>query len=225
MRLLATWTCAFLALAVLAGATRAEVAVGPTHVPTAMIAPQVALLFGAEHNTLKAVPEWQLSELARGNTGAPNDASLKDAAKAPYTLSYLDSQPKPTGGAEWNCLREAIYFEARGEPIRGEFAVAEVILNRVDSPDFPNSICSVVKQTASDGCAFSWYCDGKSDTMYDKVSEDRAGRIAWLMMQPGEPRPLTSGATYFHSRAVKPGWSREVIETAAIGGHLFYRQP
>lgn len=204
---------------------QADVTISTSNDPSVMIGQQVASLFGAEHRTLKAVPEWQLSALARGNSGAANSASSAGSAKPPYTLAYLDSLPAPKGDAQWNCMREALYFEARGEPIKGQFAVAEVILNRVDSPDFPNTVCSVVKQTARDGCAFSWYCDGKSDKMRDVASEDRAGRIAWLMMQPGEPRPLTDGATYFHSRAVKPGWSREVIETAAIGGHLFFRQP
>lgn len=221
MRLLASWICAVLALSVLAGTAHADVTVSRSNDPSVMIGAQVASLFGAEHKILKAVPEWQLSALATGQ----NDASTTKADKPPYTLAYLNSLPAPKGGASWDCLREAIYFEARGESLKGEFAVAEVILNRVASPDFPNTVCSVVKQTGHDGCAFSWYCDGKSDVMHDQASVDRAGRIAWLMLQPGEPRPLTSGATYFHSRAVRPGWSREVIETAAIGGHLFFRQP
>lgn len=221
MRLLKTWTGAVLALTVLAGAASAEVTVSRSNDPTVLIQTQFASLMGAEHRTMNAVPDVQLTALAIGPqayAAAPKPNTLA------YTDAYLAALPAPTGGSDWDCLRKAIYFEARGEGIRGEFAVAEVVLNRVDNPLYPRSVCGVVQQGGHGACAFSWVCDGYSDVMRDGVSANRAGRIAWAMMQPGTARPLTAGATYFHTRHVRPGWSRDVVQTASIGSHLFYRQ-
>jgi len=129
---------------------------------------------------------------------------------------------KPT--PEWRCLSEAIYFEARGESLIGQFAVAEVILNRRDSEVFPDTVCDVVGQGAQTGraCQFSYKCDGKSDRPSEKRAFERIGRIAWIMLQ-GKPRILTGMATYYHTTAVNPSWARKFIQTAKIGVHLFYR--
>jgi spore germination cell wall hydrolase CwlJ-like protein len=111
---------------------------------------------------------------------------------------------------------------ARGESLKGQFAVAEVILNRVDSPRYPNTVCGVVEQGGRGGCQFSYHCDGARDVMRDREAVDTAGRIARLMLD-GAPRQLTYGATHFHTRAVNPRWSRVYDRTAAIGAHLFYK--
>lgn len=139
------------------------------------------------------------------------------------TEEWLMARPEPTGDAEWQCLTEALYFEARGESLEGQIAVAEVILNRVDSPLYPRTICGVVKQRGGGGCQFSYVCQGKAK-MREKGPADLAGRIARAMLD-GAPRLLTDGATHFHTRGVKPSWSRRFARTAAIGAHLFYRQP
>lgn len=137
-----------------------------------------------------------------------------------YNAAWLMSLPVPQGDAQWQCLSEAIYFEARGETLRGQFAVAEVILNRVDSPMYPKSVCGVVKQT----CQFSYTCDGHSDVMGDPGARALAQRIASVMLD-GAPRKLTQGATHFHTTNVSPAWARRFPMTAQIGAHLFYRQP
>jgi spore germination cell wall hydrolase CwlJ-like protein len=140
------------------------------------------------------------------------------------TEAWLMAQPAPEGDAEWQCLTEAIYFEARGEGLEGQVAVAEVILNRVDSPLYPRSICGVVKQRGGGGCQFSYVCDGRTDRMREAAAADLAGRIARAMLD-GAPRLLTEGATHFHTRAVRPGWSKRFALTATIGAHKFYRHP
>lgn len=140
------------------------------------------------------------------------------------TEEWLMSRPEPAGDDQWTCLTEALYFEARGESLEGQIAVAEVILNRVDSPLYPRTVCGVVRQRGGGGCQFSYVCDGRADRMRDKASADRAGRVAQAMLD-GAPRVLTDGATHFHTRAVKPSWSKRFARTAAIGAHLFYRQP
>jgi len=139
------------------------------------------------------------------------------------TEDWLMAQPEPQGDSAWQCLTEAIYFEARGESLDGQIAVAEVILNRVDSPLYPRTVCGVVRQRGSGGCQFSYVCDGRTDRMREKGSAELAGRIARAMMD-GAPRVLTDGATHFHTRSVRPSWSRRYAHTATIGAHVFYRK-
>ncbi|SES32400.1 Cell wall hydrolase CwlJ, involved in spore germination [Tranquillimonas rosea] len=142
-----------------------------------------------------------------------------------YTAAYLADQPAKEGGAQWRCLTEALYFEARGEDVKGIFAVAEVILNRVDSGRFPDSVCGVVKQGTGKihACQFSYTCDGAPEVVHEMRAWRKVGKIATLMLD-GAPRRLTDGATYYHTRAVSPGWSNSFDRTTAIGAHLFYRQ-
>jgi len=141
-----------------------------------------------------------------------------------YEAGWVASQPNAKGSAEWRCLATALYFEARGETVKGQFAVAEVILNRVDSPAYPQSICGVVNQRSSKGCQFSFICDGNSEAIREQAAFVQAGKIASVMLA-GAPRGLTQGATYFHTTNVRPGWAHKFPRTAAIGSHLFYRQP
>ena len=133
---------------------------------------------------------------------------------------------EPKGGPQWRCLSEALYFEARGEGLIGQIAVAEVILNRVDSSSFPDSVCKVVRQGAErrNACQFSYNCDGKPERVTEAAAFERAGRIARAMLD-GRPRTLTGGAVYFHSAKVRPRWTRKMVRTAEIGAHIFYRQP
>ncbi len=145
-----------------------------------------------------------------------------------YNRGWLDAQRFRTGGSEWQCLSEALYFEARGETVKGQFAVAEVILNRVDSPNYPGSVCGVVNQGASSGrkyaCQFSYACDGNPETIHERGAFQRVGKVARLMLE-GAPRQLTEGATHYHTTAVSPRWARKFPMTAQIGVHRFYREP
>jgi spore germination cell wall hydrolase CwlJ-like protein len=132
--------------------------------------------------------------------------------------STIDAMPAASGGPEWQCLAEAIYFESRGEPISGQIAVAEVVLNRVDDRRFPRTVCGVTRQ----GCQFSYVCDGHADVMKNALPRARSEKIASLMLA-GRARSLTDGATYFHTRAIRPDWSRRFTHTTTIGHHMFYR--
>lgn len=139
--------------------------------------------------------------------------------KIRYERSWIDRRPAPAQrDPEWRCLATAVYFEARGEPVRGQFAVAEVILNRVGDPRYPDSVCGVVNQS----CQFSYTCDGKPERIREPEAFLRAGKIAELMLR-GADRALTDGATHFHTTAVRPDWSRRLPRTAQIGAHFFYR--
>lgn len=141
-----------------------------------------------------------------------------------YDQSFLANVPQAEGDAEWQCLAEALYFEARGESVAGQFAVAEVILNRRDSALYPRTVCGVVRQGNRRGCQFSYACDGHPERIHERAAYVQVGKIARLMLD-GAPRALTSGATHFHTRAVRPAWARRFPETARIGAHIFYRQP
>ncbi|WP_054005678.1 cell wall hydrolase [Cypionkella psychrotolerans] len=237
MRFHQAWTSAAAALCVLSGAAFADVTVSHSNDPTLLMGSQMASLFGAEHKAFDALPEGKLTAMAVGPKAVVPEAQKPvKAAKADkktelqnpvlisYTADWLMAQPAPIGDAQWQCLKTAIYFESRGETLQGQFAVAEVVLNRVDSPRYPKTICGVVQQRGSGSCAFSYSCDGNKDVMTEPGPADVAGRIARVMLD-GAPRQLTAGATYFHTRAVSPSWSRQFARTAAIGSHLFYRQP
>ena len=143
-----------------------------------------------------------------------------------YARSFLAELPAATGGDDWRCLTEALYFEARGEDMRGIFAVAEVILNRVDSVRFPATVCDVVTQGtgARYQCQFTYTCDGLAETVREPRSWARVGKIARLMLD-GAPRRLTSGATHYHTRAVDPRWASTFARVSTIGEHHFYRMP
>jgi len=141
-----------------------------------------------------------------------------------YTKAWLDQQPKASGDTHFRCLAEALYFEARGESIRGQFAVAEVILNRVDSTRFPNSLCGVINQGTGKKyqCQFTYTCDGKEEVIHEKRAYERVAKVARAAID-GIAEEMTSGATHYHTKAVRPSWSRVYKETARIGVHIFYR--
>ncbi len=143
-----------------------------------------------------------------------------------YSKEYIDLQPNYVGNAQWRCLAEALYFEARGEPVAGQFAVAEVILNRRDSRRFPNTVCGVVNQGTGKKyqCQFSYTCDGIAENISERKAWLRVGKVARLILA-GAPRKLTHGATHYHTNAVNPNWARVFPKTASIGVHYFYRMP
>ena len=128
------------------------------------------------------------------------------------------------------CLATAVYFEARGEPVVGQVAVASVIMNRVEDARFPNDVCRVVKQgpvyrsgmPVRHKCQFSFYCDGKSDKMRDRESKIRATRISELVLSKTVMDP-TEGSTFYHADYVLPSWAATKTRVVQINKHVFYR--
>ena len=123
------------------------------------------------------------------------------------------------------CLAYSLYWEARSEPVRGKIAVAEVILNRVESSHYPDDICSVVKQQSRGICQFSFYCDGKSDKPRNHRAYQRSMYLAELMIEEGDYiTVLGKGVTHYHADYVDPYWCRspKMNRVAKIGKHLFY---
>ncbi len=151
---------------------------------------------------------------------------LQQAALSIFTDEWIDSRPRAIGDDEWRCLTQAIYFEARGESIKGQFAVGEVILNRVANPRFPSSICGVVHQGTGKRyqCQFTYMCDGYKETIHDPQAYERVGKAARALLDGYYQMGVTVGATHYHSTDVSPRWSRVYTRTTRIGRHVFYRQ-
>lgn len=148
----------------------------------------------------------------------------KSATPIEFSKSWLDAQPKAKGGDELQCLAEALYFEARGETVKGQFAVAEVILNRVKSERFPGSACGVINQGTGKKyqCQFTYTCDGYKEVINEPRAFERVSKVARAALDGAAPE-LTEGATHYHTTAVNPRWSRVYTKTTAIGEHIFYR--
>ncbi len=189
-----------------------------------ILAARLGALLGQERAAIQQVPDVRLAAL----TAVP-PASARNIPTAPdlitYDTTFLASQPSASGGEQWRCLAEALYFEARGESVVGMFAVGEVIMNRVDSARYPSTLCGVINQGTGRkfACQFTYTCDGNAEQIHEQAAWDRVGKVARLLMD-GAPRQLTAGATHYHTRAVNPRWARVFPRTASIGSHYFYRQ-
>ena len=124
-----------------------------------------------------------------------------------------------------HCLATGIYFEARGEPKAGQAAVAQVILNRVRAPSFPNTVCGVVYQNSHwrNRCQFSFTCDG----IKDRVRSPRHWRIAQDVARAATIGTAwfadVGSSTHYHADYVNPRWNRKMARVAKIGRHVFYR--
>lgn len=119
-----------------------------------------------------------------------------------------------------NWLAMNIYHEARGETLEGMFAVGAVTLNRVASSKYPNTIEGVVKQRNQ----FSWYWDGKSDSVLEPKAWSTAKSVAKILLANDNLRirKKLDGVLFYHAVYVRPAWSRKVDRVATIGNHIFY---
>lgn len=178
------------------------------------------------------------SELAYGPSAGPSIASrFDDLLGGPgkgfvpplgdkdhsWAATPLDAQVYSK--KEQTCLATGIYFEARGESEEGQAAVAQVILNRVRAPSYPDTICGVVYQNAhwKNRCQFSFACDGIPDRITNRRAYTVAERIA-LEVTNGETWLAEVGSsTHYHATYVKPRWARAMDRVDKIGLHVFYR--
>ena len=179
---------------------------------------------------------------------------IDDGQAGSITLSenieLIDSKPPNIvhDDEQAMCMALNIYYESRSDNIAGQYAVADVVLNRVHDDRYPNTVCEVIKQgpvreswkTKQDPdlpeserkynpirhlCQFSWYCDGKSDEPRDETGWAQAQYIAGAIMYSGKFRGITEGATHYHATYVRPKWrlDRGMNHIGRIGSHIFYR--
>ena len=135
------------------------------------------------------------------------------------------------------CLAMNIYHEARNSNLADKLAVADVVLNRVDSPKYPNTVCEVVHQAVvskwhlSEGrivplknqCQFSWYCDGKSDIPIEQDAWEDAKLIAVKIHTFRLFRGISEGSLMYHAHYVNPYWASSYHLVGTIGKHKFYK--
>lgn len=134
--------------------------------------------------------------------------------------NYSYSNPAPDFYKQVDCLATNIYFESRGEPIKGQIAVALVTLNRVADSAFPDTVCEVVYQgnPAKGKCQFSWYCDNKSDKIPRHAPEKQLAILIAILVMTTPIRDITNGALYFNTSAKK----KHPNNIIKIGAHIFY---
>ncbi len=139
-----------------------------------------------------------------------------------FSATHFDLADRQRDDME--CLSRAIYYEARNEPIVGQLAVAEVVLNRVRHRLYPNNVCGVVYEGShrTTGCQFTFTCDGAESNPPAGRTWARARLIAEHSLM-GLSRPVTNEATHYHANYVSPYWAPRLTHTRTIGTHIFYR--
>lgn len=178
-------------------------------------------------------PESQTSAVEAGKAASGVlSAALEVAAQGVGSDRRLNAEQ----ARDLRCLAEGIYFEARGEPWRGQLAVGRVILNRVASKQYPDTVCDVVYQNSHlhNRCQFSFACDGKDDSIRNADAWFSVrGFASWLLANT-ESKPNGSdyqvlasleSATHYHADYVLPHWAKHFELTARIGRHIFYSDP
>ncbi|HET9466097.1 MAG TPA: cell wall hydrolase [Gemmatimonadales bacterium] len=167
------------------------------------------------------------SEVATGQTAQAINAGLpfltgQIEAARPFALQAR--RPEDAARA-LNCLTQAIYYEAGYEPVEGRRAVAQVILNRMRHPAFPNTVCGVVYDGSTrPGCQFSFTCDGSLRRAPAAGAWAEAQRLAREALA-GHVAPSVGYATHYHANYVSPYWAPRLTKLQQIGAHIFYRWP
>lgn len=146
-------------------------------------------------------------------------------AEGDHSWMRVPLPPMVFAGAEQKCLATGIYFEARGEELRGQAAVAQVILNRVRNPAYPDTICDVVYQNQHmlNRCQFSFACDGIPDVITDRRAYRLAKDVAMAVTAGKIFLPEVASSTHYNATYVHPKWAQSMERMTEIGTHIFYR--
>ena len=157
----------------------------------------------------------------------------------PRLLTEVEKNVKKFDHESVLCLAKNAYFEARNQSVLSQIAVSQVVMNRVKSEDFPNTVCGVVYEAqmskwfkdnmnkdvpVRDKCQFSWYCDGKADIIYDHESFNIALSVANQVLSGYNLNDVTNGALWYHAVYVNPYWAKEKIKTVKHEDHIFYKE-
>jgi len=160
--------------------------------------------------------------------------TLFGASFAAFLLFVSFSLKASDENGEAFCLAQNIYFESGNQPMVGKIAVSHVVLNRVESDLYPDTICDVIYQAKyrenwlgnmvpiRNQCQFSWYCDGKSDDPVDSKTWIASMQLARRIIQ-GEWSDITEGATHYHADYTVPYWASSLNRTTTIDNHIFYK--
>lgn len=175
--------------------------------------------FALTPDVLRRVPDpIEAKRIAALNQAIPANPDLAVPA-APFSLRGSLSQASAI-----DCMTAAIYYEAANEPIIGQRAVAQVVLNRMRHPAFPNSVCDVVFQGSErrTGCQFTFTCDGSLARRPSRSGWERAQSVAFAALS-GLVEPSVGHATHYHAAYVLPYWAKNLTKLNEIGSHIFYQ--
>ena len=160
-----------------------------------------------------------------GESVAPKGEVNSDNQRAKTPAERLGLFDEKSRARPEKCLAEAIYFEARGEAVRGQIAVAQVVLNRAFSGKYPETVCGVVYQNKHRhlACQFTFACDGHPDVIREPDMWDRAQKISKAMLDGQLWLPEVDRSTHYHAYWVRPSWVSEMKRNWKYGVHTFYR--
>ncbi|QJP15245.1 cell wall hydrolase [Starkeya sp. ORNL1] len=190
--------------------------------PARPIYHETAFIFGADPTALPPQPFHYLDD-GGISVAAKGEVTGEDATPS-SPAERLGLEGKRRARAE-KCLAEAVYFESRGEPERGQVAVAQVVMNRVFSGYYPADVCRAVYQNANRklACQFTFACDNIRDVVTEPELWKQATRIAADMLDGKVWDEKVGKATHYHAQSVHPRWVREMRKLDRIGEHTFYR--
>jgi len=182
----------------------------------------MANLYYDKDADLSLVQGKKVAIIGYGSQGHAHALNLRDSG-----VSVVVGLPEGSASrakAE-KCLAEAVYFEARGEAVRGQIAVAQVVLNRVFSGFYPTTVCGVVYQNKHRhlACQFTFACDNVADIVREPDMWDRARKIAKAMLDGQLWLPEVGKSTHYHAYWVHPSWVSEMKKMYKFGVHTFYR--
>ncbi|MFK7793587.1 MAG: cell wall hydrolase [Devosiaceae bacterium] len=155
--------------------------------------------------------------------------ALVDPSAASSPLAATEGQQQISAflnnDRQFQCLAEGIYFEARGEPRRGQVAVAQVIMNRVNHHEFPDTICGVVYQNQHwrNRCQFSFACDGIPERITEPLAWDESESVARQVLEGRDLIDTITESTHYHANYVRPRWAPRMIRLDRVGLHIFYK--
>jgi len=176
----------------------------------------------AESSLPDAAPDSLSPEAARLQNAAIPISDAPNPAARPYRLDDAGALQE---ARSTDCMAAAVYYEAGGESLDGQRAVAQVVLNRLRDPQFPKTVCEVVFEGAGrPGCQFTFTCDGALDRPPAADGWAQARKVAEAALH-GYVMKAVGGATHYHADYVAPGWSPALTKVAVVGQHIFYRWP
>jgi len=160
-----------------------------------------------------------------GESVAPKGQVNSDDQRDKTPAERLGLPDEKSRAKSEKCLAEAVYFESRGEAVRGQIAVAQVVLNRAFSGFYPTTVCGVVYQNKHRhyACQFTFACDNVADIVREPDMWDRAKRIARAMLDGQLWLPEVGKSTHYHAYWVHPSWVSEMKKMYRFGVHTFYR--
>ena len=208
-----------LGTATIAGPSFAAEGDAPQGSATAMLAAVTAPLLSVDVRTLEGRhPDFSTSGTTDGSQitqTSPTDAT----AQLPTSLDDLVAEraAATTGDEQGDCLATSVYYESKGEPLDGQLAVAQTIVNRTTSGRFPSSVCGVVRQPGQ----FSFLRNGSMPTPPHESSAWKRAVAVAMIARDGLWKQIAPAALFFHARRVSPGWGK--IKVASLGNHIFFR--